>query len=132
MKTNRTVTIGCSWDLVALDDGKLWPVDASQCERLINRHAIGHRADDRPSADPEQRAELLSLRGELEAALAELPPRLRAVVVLRDVYDLPHEAIAAELGITETAAKVRLHRARLRLRERLFTVETGERRHAAG
>ena len=28
----------------------------------------------------------------------DLPPKLRAVVVLRDVYDLPHEAIAAELG----------------------------------
>ena len=28
-------------------------------------------------------------RSQLEAALAELPPRLRAVVVLRDVYDLP-------------------------------------------
>jgi DNA-directed RNA polymerase specialized sigma24 family protein len=36
------------------------------------------------------------------------------------VYDLPHEAIAAELGITETAAKVRLHRARKKLRVRLF------------
>jgi len=41
-------------------------------------------------------------------------------VVLRDVYDLPHEAIAAELGISEAAAKVRLHRARKKLRERLF------------
>ena len=50
----------------------------------------------------------------------ELPPRLRAVVVLRDVYDLPHEAIAAELGISVSAAKVRLHRARRRLREDLF------------
>jgi len=40
--------------------------------------------------------------------------------VLRDVYDLTHEAIAAELGISETAAKVRLHRARRRLREQLF------------
>ena len=49
-----------------------------------------------------------------------LPPRLRAVVVLRDVYDLPHEAIAAELGISESAAKVRLHRARKKLRENLF------------
>ena len=29
---------------------------------------------------------------------SDLPPKLRAVVVLRDVYDLPHEAIAAELG----------------------------------
>ena len=62
---------------------------------------------------------------------AELPPRLRAVVVLRDVYDLPHEAIAAELGITERAAKVRLHRARLRLRERLFVeAAPGEDRRA--
>jgi len=40
--------------------------------------------------------------------------------VLRDVYDLPHEAIAAELGISVPAAKVRLHRARRRLREQLF------------
>ena len=53
------------------------------------------------------------------AALAELPWRLRQVIVLRDIYDLPHAAIAAELGITEAAAKVRLHRARRRLRERL-------------
>jgi RNA polymerase sigma-70 factor (ECF subfamily) len=43
------------------------------------------------------------------------------VVVLRDIYDLPHEAIAAELGISETAAKVRLHRARKKLREDLFS-----------
>jgi RNA polymerase sigma-70 factor (ECF subfamily) len=41
-------------------------------------------------------------------------------VVLRDVYDLPHEAIAAELGISESAAKVRLHRARRTLREDVF------------
>jgi RNA polymerase sigma-70 factor (ECF subfamily) len=36
------------------------------------------------------------------------------------VYDLSHEAIAAELGISETAAKVRLHRARRKLRESVF------------
>ena len=38
-------------------------------------------------------------------------------MVLRDVYDLPHEDIAAELGISVTAAKVRLHRARRKLRD---------------
>ena len=32
-------------------------------------------------------------------------------MVLRDVYGLPHEAIAEELGISLSAAKVRLHRA---------------------
>ena len=37
--------------------------------------------------------------------------------LLREVYDLPHEAIAVELGISESAAKVRLHRARRQLRD---------------
>ena len=70
------------------------------------------------------------MRDRMTAALAELPPRLRAVVVLRDVYDLPHEAIAAELGISQEAAKVRLHRARRKLRERLFPMPGEERARA--
>ena len=71
-------------------------------------------------ADVEMMAGSSELRDRLEVAMAELPPRLRAVVVLRDVYDLPHEAIAAELGISVSAAKVRLHRARHRLRVLMF------------
>ncbi|MEZ5410447.1 MAG: RNA polymerase sigma factor [Acidimicrobiales bacterium] len=77
-------------------------------------------ADVNPQRDPEQRVGLGDLRDQLSAALLELPPKLRAVVVLRDIYDLPHETIADQLGITESAAKVRLHRARKRLRERLY------------
>lgn len=77
-------------------------------------------ADERPESSPEMMAEADFMRDRLTDALSELPPRLRAVVVLRDVYDLPHEAIAAELGISQEAAKVRLHRARRKLRERLF------------
>jgi len=73
-----------------------------------------------PARDPQAVADATGLRERLTDALEELPPKLRAVVVLRDVYDLPHEAIAAELGISESAAKVRLHRARRKLRERLF------------
>ena len=79
--------------------------------------------DTEPSRDPVGRAEHADLRERVTDALRALPPRLRAVVVLRDVYDLPHEAIAAELGISETAAKVRLHRARRRLREDAFLRE---------
>lgn len=78
--------------------------------------------DRHPDHNPELRAEGTFERDRIVRALQELPPRLRAVVVLRDVYDLPHDAIADELGITEAAAKVRLHRARRRLRERLFPV----------
>ena len=83
-------------------------------------------ADEHPERDPERRAVDLSDRRRVQQALAGLPEKLRLVVVLRDVYDLPHEAIAAELGITETAAKVRLHRARKRLRARLGLPEAVE------
>ena len=86
--------------------------------------------DERPESDPEGMAEAGLLRDKVTAALADLPPILRAVVVLRDVYDLPHDAIASELGITESAAKVRLHRARRKLRERLFPMPGEERARA--
>ncbi|MBK9179636.1 MAG: RNA polymerase sigma factor [Acidimicrobiales bacterium] len=76
--------------------------------------------------DPVLRADLGHLRAQLADALRELPPRLRAVVVLRDVYDLTHEDIAAELGISESAAKVRLHRARRKLREHLVPRRDGD------
>jgi RNA polymerase sigma-70 factor (ECF subfamily) len=69
-----------------------------------------------PDAMFESSAEL----DHVSAALADLPPKLRAVVVLKDVYGLPHEAIAEELGISVSAAKVRLHRGRRRLRDALY------------
>ena len=77
---------------------------------------------------PEQAAESAALLEELAAAVAELPPKLRSIVVLKDVYGLSHEAIAEELGISVTAAKVRLHRARKKLRDLLF--EEGRSAHA--
>jgi RNA polymerase sigma-70 factor (ECF subfamily) len=67
--------------------------------------------------DPEGRVAGEDERVRVAGALAGLPWRLRQVIVLRDIYDLPHRSIANELGITEAAAKVRLHRARVRLRE---------------
>ena len=78
-----------------------------------------------PAAD-DTRAETLTLRADLEAAIAALPPKLRAVVVLRDIYDLSLDAIAAELGISQAAAKVRLHRARQQLRLRLRAWDDAE------
>jgi RNA polymerase sigma-70 factor (ECF subfamily) len=68
---------------------------------------------------PEAAAESSVALAELGEAVAALPPKLRAIVVLKDVYGLSHEDIAAELGISVSAAKVRLHRGRKRLREML-------------
>ncbi|MGH9190298.1 MAG: RNA polymerase sigma factor [Acidimicrobiales bacterium] len=87
-------------------------------------------ADDRPESDPEAMAEAGLLRDRMTKALGELSPSLRSVVVLRDVYDLPHEAIASELGISEAAAKVRLHRARRGLRELMFPMPGEEKARA--
>jgi RNA polymerase sigma-70 factor (ECF subfamily) len=109
---------------------------ASSHQSRARRHRhVSLASDDaaRPAVDvvvADTGAERLSLRADLEAALAALAPKLRAVVVLRDIYDLPHEAIAAELGISQAAAKVRLHRARQQLRERLFAYDTVERGRA--
>ena len=60
--------------------------------------------------------------------MQELPPSLRAAFVLRDVQGLSTQEAAEALEITDTALKVRLHRARLQLRERLadYLVEQRE------
>lgn len=66
-----------------------------------------------PAASAEQR----ELRGALAKALGELPPNLRAPVVLRDVEGLSTEEAASVLELGEAAFKSRLHRGRLALRD---------------
>lgn len=67
------------------------------------------------SAHPEIAGEIQELRGQLRDALDRLPDAQREVVVLKDIYGWSHSEIADSIGITVTAAKVRLHRARARL-----------------
>ena len=80
------------------------------------------------SVEPGQQALSSELRQVMEAAVQELPPSLRAAFVLRDVQGLSTQEAAEALDITDTALKVRLHRARLQLRERLadYLVEQRE------
>lgn len=64
-------------------------------------------------------------RGEvLERAILALPDGLRAAFVLRDIEGVSTNEAAAALGITQSAVKVRLHRARLALRASLAAAET--------
>ena len=108
----------------------------ANCAATLLGKRTKHRHDDleddaplvdlRPDYAPEAQLDTTIERERVTEALRELPDGLRAVVVLRDVYDLPHEAIANELGISEAAAKVRLHRARRKLRERLFPLRGEE------
>lgn len=56
---------------------------------------------------------------DLERAVASLPPRARAVLVLHDVEGWKHEEIAGELGMAVGSSKAQLHRARGLLRARI-------------
>ena len=69
------------------------------------------------SADSAGHVTALSM--DLERAVASLPPRARAVLVLYDVEGWKHEEIAIELGMAVGSSKAQLHRARSLLRSRL-------------
>jgi RNA polymerase sigma-70 factor (ECF subfamily) len=73
-----------------------------------------------PDAGPEERAERAELLARAEAAVAALPESSRTIVVLRDIEGLSTAEVAAQTGLTETAVKVRLFRARERLRASLM------------
>jgi RNA polymerase sigma-70 factor, ECF subfamily len=95
----------------------------SQTDPLVEDQAV---ADDRTSHNPSAQSEANDVRAHIIDALSQLPEKLRSVIVLRDIYDLSHDAIAKQLDISETAAKVRLHRARAKLKEHLFGDEASE------
>src|SRR5207248_1855 len=71
------------------------------------------------SGDPGAELDRRQLAERLDSALLTLPAGYRAVVVMRDVYGFSLEEVGNQLGISEGAAKVRLHRARQKLREML-------------
>lgn len=70
-------------------------------------------------SDPAEMLEQTMLKGRLEAALQALPAGYRTVVVMKDVYGFSLDEIGKQIGISEGAAKVRLFRARQRLKEML-------------
>jgi RNA polymerase sigma-70 factor (ECF subfamily) len=78
-----------------------------------------HRADFVDTAlTPEQEAELVDAVGQaMTVVLDSLSPAERLAYVLKDVFDVPFEAIAQVLGRTEVATRQLASRARRRLRE---------------
>jgi RNA polymerase sigma-70 factor (ECF subfamily) len=68
---------------------------------------------------PEDELLTVELQAVMAEAITQLPPTLRIVFIWRDLEGLSTEETAEVLGLSEGAVKVRLHRARLRLRELL-------------
>ena len=87
------------------------------------------------SATPDEELVNQETKTAMDDAIAALPPELAAVFVLRDIEGMSNEEAAEATGLTLAAAKSRLHRARLFLRERLnrhFTGRTAGGRTAGG
>jgi RNA polymerase sigma-70 factor (ECF subfamily) len=79
-----------------------------------------------PAATPEQMLLGRETRETVAAALDQLEPEAREVVVLRDIEGLSAAEVAEVIGVSVAAVKSRLHRARAALRERLLAVVGGE------
>jgi RNA polymerase sigma factor (sigma-70 family) len=95
---------------VALDWLRARPPEAELIENVADALSAS------PAADPGIAAEI---RCKTAQAFARLPPRLRIAAVLSLVEEQPHKDIAAALGISVTAAKLRVFRAVRLLRKDL-------------
>ncbi|MDF3069243.1 MAG: rpoE3 [Polyangiaceae bacterium] len=102
-------------------EGWLVRVVASACRRLSRGHknAPGVAAEEREltsdASDPEEEAARRELARLLESRLLELPPRDRSILLLAELEGFSSARIAAELGMTDGAVRVRLSRLRARL-----------------
>jgi RNA polymerase sigma-70 factor (ECF subfamily) len=76
---------------------------------------------------PERLAMDVRLSGPLERALARIPERQRAALLLAEVHDLTGLELAATLGISHLAARALLTRARESLRQALASEREAER-----
>ena len=87
--------------------------EREESEGMVSRHLVDW------SSMPDDQLLSAEARDEMDRAIAELPESLRSTFVLRDIQGLSGAETAEILGITVQAVKNRLHRARLRLRDRL-------------
>ena len=71
------------------------------------------------SENPLASLENKELKTRLNAGIAELPEKYKAVLVLSDVQGLSNDEIKRILGLSLPSVKTRLHRARLHLRQKL-------------
>ncbi len=85
-------------------------------ERIGTRHARETSLDDVDVESDPIETDTIDLKDRLTAAIANLPAAQRGVIMMHDVEGFTHQEIAAALGITVSSSKVRLFRARARLR----------------
>jgi RNA polymerase sigma-70 factor (ECF subfamily) len=66
------------------------------------------------------------MHAQVRSEAAKLPPKMRDVLELRDLQQLPMSEVASRLDISVLAAKARLNRARMELRRRIDKIHRDE------
>jgi len=101
--------------------GKFEPARELSLEELMPRLDGDETRDRVPDFRPlpDESASREEVRAGLRAAVQDLPPHYRIVLVLRDMEELGTRETAEALGLPESTVKMRLHRARLMVRQRL-------------
>ena len=74
---------------------------------------------DTDAIDPHEVAERSQMVAVVRSALKGMPEDQRNIIMLREVEDLSYEEIAEVIGCSRASVKLRLFRARQRLRERV-------------
>jgi RNA polymerase sigma-70 factor (ECF subfamily) len=82
-----------------------------------NEYEEGTQISEAPSV--QERMEQREMNACVHNLTDLLPESLRSVIILFDMMEFSHREVAAVVGITEENAKVRLHRARKRMRSLL-------------
>lgn len=98
-------------------DTWLTGIGLNLCRNLLRRS--GRWEDLRDDAHGTTRSAAREDRIDLERAIAMLPARCRAVLILHDVEGFRHAEIAARLGVTEGTSKSQLWLARRHMRRLL-------------
>jgi RNA polymerase sigma-70 factor (ECF subfamily) len=75
--------------------------------------------DERETPGPAEQLMTQELQQEMDAAIESLPPEFQQVFILRDVEERSNAEVAEILDLSVAAVKSRLHRARLKVRNRL-------------
>ena len=97
-------------------------LDSARRKQRIRFEGLGDDVAQRlPGTElsPAQAWDERHLDGDIQAALAALPPDYRAAVVLCDIEGFSYEEIAATLGVKLGTVRSRIHRGRAQLRAAL-------------
>jgi RNA polymerase sigma-70 factor (ECF subfamily) len=86
---------------------------------LDELEAEGEWVSDGSAASPEQLADQSEMSSCVQRFIRRLPPDYRAALVLHDLQGLKNREIAEVLNVPLSTVKIRLHRARTKLREEL-------------